>query len=202
MTDIIGAPPEQLPLDAPTATVLRARHIAVLDQDTEWCSRAGTVLLADMTGHHARHVVAFLQRQATLLCMHYWSHRIRQLAPDGDLSDGKVGELQRLGEAAQRAAQNPRSWLDGTTLMRRLIEIAARRCWCGGDVGQREPGDALGLGCLDDITHNWHPYDDHPFTGSSIGFGCARMVTDADGHGTDCGLPANHPVHLTPKDGQ
>jgi hypothetical protein len=26
-------------------------------------------------------------------------------------------------------------------------------------VGPREPGDALGLGCLTDITHNWHGTD-------------------------------------------
>lgn len=32
-------------------------------------------------------------------------------------------------------------------------------CWCGGNVGPREPGDALGLGCLTDITHNWHGTD-------------------------------------------
>lgn len=30
-----------------------------------------------------------------------------------------------------------------------------KTCWCGGDVGPREPGDADGVGCLADITHDW-----------------------------------------------
>jgi len=30
-----------------------------------------------------------------------------------------------------------------------------RRCWCGGEVGPREPGDSQGLGCLEDIYHDW-----------------------------------------------
>lgn len=28
-------------------------------------------------------------------------------------------------------------------------------CWCGGEVGPREPGDANGLGCLKNIHHVW-----------------------------------------------
>jgi hypothetical protein len=28
-------------------------------------------------------------------------------------------------------------------------------CWCGGEVGPREPGDANGLGCLENIYHVW-----------------------------------------------
>ncbi len=29
------------------------------------------------------------------------------------------------------------------------------RCWCGGEVGRREPGDEFGYGCLENITHEW-----------------------------------------------
>ena len=29
------------------------------------------------------------------------------------------------------------------------------KCWCGGRVGPRSPGDADGLGCLDSIYHDW-----------------------------------------------
>lgn len=32
---------------------------------------------------------------------------------------------------------------------------AKPKCWCGGDVGPRIPGDAWGFGCLSDITHRW-----------------------------------------------
>lgn len=28
-------------------------------------------------------------------------------------------------------------------------------CWCGGEVGPREPGDENGVGCLEDIWHDW-----------------------------------------------
>lgn len=28
-------------------------------------------------------------------------------------------------------------------------------CWCGGRVGPRTPGDEVGLGCLEDINHDW-----------------------------------------------
>ena len=30
-----------------------------------------------------------------------------------------------------------------------------KRCWCGGLVGPREPGDEQGLGCLENIIHGW-----------------------------------------------
>lgn len=33
---------------------------------------------------------------------------------------------------------------------------AGARCWCGGEVGPRVPGDDDGLGCFDDIHHDWH----------------------------------------------
>jgi hypothetical protein len=33
--------------------------------------------------------------------------------------------------------------------------VASRVCWCGGQVGPREPGDADGLGCLENIYHHW-----------------------------------------------
>lgn len=29
------------------------------------------------------------------------------------------------------------------------------KCWCGGRVGPREPGDERGLGCLDSVYHDW-----------------------------------------------
>ena len=31
-----------------------------------------------------------------------------------------------------------------------------KRCWCGGAVGQRWPGDEDGLGCLEEIEHIWN----------------------------------------------
>lgn len=30
------------------------------------------------------------------------------------------------------------------------------RCWCGGEVGPRTPGDDDGLGCLEHLSHDWH----------------------------------------------
>lgn len=36
-----------------------------------------------------------------------------------------------------------------------LGAIPGEKCWCGGAVGRREPGDENGLGCLADISHNW-----------------------------------------------
>jgi hypothetical protein len=29
------------------------------------------------------------------------------------------------------------------------------KCWCGGDIGNRVPGDEKGLGCLENIYHEW-----------------------------------------------
>lgn len=29
------------------------------------------------------------------------------------------------------------------------------KCWCGGEVGRREPGDENGNGCLENIYHDW-----------------------------------------------
>lgn len=37
--------------------------------------------------------------------------------------------------------------------------MSSERCWCGGDVGPRVPGDADGDGCLEDVTHNWAMMD-------------------------------------------
>ena len=34
-------------------------------------------------------------------------------------------------------------------------QTPAPRCWCGGEVGPRVPGDARGLGCLEDLHHDW-----------------------------------------------
>lgn len=36
-----------------------------------------------------------------------------------------------------------------------LGKPVVRRCWCGGAVGTRTPGDAMGLGCLENIHHVW-----------------------------------------------
>jgi len=30
-----------------------------------------------------------------------------------------------------------------------------KRCWCGGAVEPREPGDEQGLGCAANIMHDW-----------------------------------------------
>lgn len=30
------------------------------------------------------------------------------------------------------------------------------RCWCGGEVGNRSPGDKNGLGCLENSWHDWY----------------------------------------------
>lgn len=45
--------------------------------------------------------------------------------------------------------------LDGTTMPAPRV-LPNQHCWCGGEVGSREPGDHLGLGCLADVTHDWH----------------------------------------------
>jgi hypothetical protein len=37
--------------------------------------------------------------------------------------------------------------------------VANWTCWCGGQVGPRVPGDHDGLGCLENITHNWRGGD-------------------------------------------
>lgn len=29
------------------------------------------------------------------------------------------------------------------------------RCWCGGEVAPRDPGDANGLGCTANVMHDW-----------------------------------------------
>lgn len=42
--------------------------------------------------------------------------------------------------------------LDGGWL---AVAQAYLSCWCGGDVGPRVPGDADGLGCLEDVRHVW-----------------------------------------------
>lgn len=34
------------------------------------------------------------------------------------------------------------------------------RCWCGGEVGPRDPGDGIGLGCLEVIEHDWRSDED------------------------------------------
>ena len=35
-----------------------------------------------------------------------------------------------------------------------------KRCWCGGEVGKRQPGDDDGMGCLRNITHRWQGVSD------------------------------------------
>jgi hypothetical protein len=46
--------------------------------------------------------------------------------------------------AAYRAGQREARQQDGDS-----------RCWCGGEVGPRVPGDAEGIGCLTNIHHLW-----------------------------------------------
>lgn len=36
-----------------------------------------------------------------------------------------------------------------------MTHNSLRLCWCGGEVGTQIPGDADGLGCLEDIYHEW-----------------------------------------------
>lgn len=36
------------------------------------------------------------------------------------------------------------------------------RCWCGGEIGSREPGDKDGNGCLANIMHDWSAGRDRP----------------------------------------
>lgn len=35
----------------------------------------------------------------------------------------------------------------------------AKFCWCGGRVGTREPGDKDGLGCRENVMHEWEVPD-------------------------------------------
>jgi hypothetical protein len=41
-------------------------------------------------------------------------------------------------------------------LMRTNLIATIPKCWCGGDVGNRIPGDEKGLGCLKNIYHEWN----------------------------------------------
>lgn len=61
------------------------------------------------------------------------------------------------------------------------------RCWCGGAIGQREPGDAKGLGCLEHIEHQWG------------GVACGSDIThrDEEHRMSICVLP---PLHLSSHD--
>lgn len=36
-----------------------------------------------------------------------------------------------------------------------IAALTGPRCWCGGEVGPRVPGDASGLGCLENINHDY-----------------------------------------------
>jgi hypothetical protein len=50
-------------------------------------------------------------------------------------------------------------------------------CWCGGEVGPREPGDANGLGCLENIHHVW-AFQQTPlfnFTEDRCGYGGCEL---------------------------
>lgn len=53
------------------------------------------------------------------------------------------------------AASDIRQLLDESKKLRAAL-AQGKTCWCGGEVGEREPGDENGLGCLDDIFHVWH----------------------------------------------
>lgn len=41
------------------------------------------------------------------------------------------------------------------SLKRAFVKMLRTRCWCGGEVGLRDPGDEDGRGCLEDINHDW-----------------------------------------------
>lgn len=68
--------------------------------------------------------------------------------------DGRPVELEvrawSLSAALHKAAELPFPTLMGET------------CWCGGQVGEREPGDPHGLGCLEDIHHDWRSAERGP----------------------------------------
>lgn len=36
-----------------------------------------------------------------------------------------------------------------------LVRARGEKCWCGGEVGPRAPGDKDGLGCYNNIWHDW-----------------------------------------------
>ena len=179
-------------------TVLRGLFVDVLDQDTYWCSRRGDINLDDMDAGYATNLVGWLERQAGYLCVHYFAWKLNRLGGAGrcaELTDAAWAEALRVQHQAATAQSNPKRWLHTTKLVRRLDLIATFRCHCGGPVGKREPGDAAGLGCLDVIEHDWHPHPDHQFTAGS-GMECEHLVDPLLAFGTECGLPAAHPVHL------
>lgn len=58
-----------------------------------------------------------------------------------------------------------------------------KKCWCGGAVGPRNPGDSEGLGCLDSIYHDWSA------TGRPDRIGTLYVAGPMTGY-EDCNYPA------------
>lgn len=69
---------------------------------------------------------------------------------DGRSCDCKfgLGQLNSLSQGEHNGCPELRMAI-------RAMQGIWMRCWCGGKVGPREPGDANGLGCLEDIHHVW-----------------------------------------------
>lgn len=69
----------------------------------------------------------------------------------------------------------------------RVTPLGPTRCWCGGEVGPRDPGDANGLGCLEDINH---AYDGEPPRQCSGGIASLspplERCTLPEGHEGEC----------------
>jgi hypothetical protein len=77
------------------------------------------------------------------------------------------------------------------------MTVEAKRCWCGGEVGPRSPGDFDGLGCVENITHEWDAMDCRNCEDIDPG---AHHAQDAyclrDKCEPGCEFIAPHPDHL------
>lgn len=94
-----------------------------LGQDRKWKAKdaPAPVLLVDMAASHRRNLLAFLRRNVERI---EFADALAQLAPfHHDVWDDHLDEVS--GFADDLAARDPHAWLEGTPLVRRLVELVA-----------------------------------------------------------------------------
>jgi hypothetical protein len=64
-------------------------------------------------------------------------------------------DLPEHGITVARLADRVAQHQPDVDLFQEQAAALMERCWCGGEVGPRVPGDELGLGCLANIMHDW-----------------------------------------------
>lgn len=80
-------------------------------------------------------------------------HAGKEVRDFGMFTDAEMDHLQAEHEAIERyTARHDREMAQSTAASQR-VQATAETCWCGGEVGPRVPGDARGLGCVEDINH-------------------------------------------------